>query len=147
MKEYTFKEETAKNVMKKQAVSRTPMFVIAFIGGFYIANLRSDGETFSNKWVLIISVITVFIAGAIGLFLGIKSGAKTLVKNKFILTDTYIERHTPSGKIVRIEFTEIVKHQVFKSGLLIKSLSDKILIPAGLDEFDELSSLILKKIK
>ncbi|MDD4575663.1 MAG: hypothetical protein PHI36_04455 [Bacteroidales bacterium] len=147
MIEYTFKEETAKNVIKKQAISRIPMFVIAFIAGLYISNLRSDGDAFSNKWVLIISIIGIFVAGALGWLMGIKNGTKALLKNKFILTDNYIERFTPSGKIVRIEFAENVKHQVLKSGLLIKSSSDKILIPAVLDEFDELSSLVMEKIK
>lgn len=147
MKEYSFTEETAKKVIITQAFSRIPIIVIATIGGLYIADIQNGDHIFSNKIVVITTFVIFIIAGSIGLLIGIKNGTKALMQNKYILTDNYIERFTPSGKIVRLEFSKIDKYQVSKKGLLIKSSSEKILVPSGLDQFDELSTSVLEKLR
>ncbi len=147
MKEYSFTEVTAKKVIKTRALSRIPMIIIAMIGGLFIADIQNGGKIFDDKLVIVITCIVAIIAGTIGLFIGIKNGTKALMQNKYILTDNYIERLAPSGKIVRIEFSKIDKYQVLKKGLLIKSSSEKILVPSGLEKFDELSTSISEKLK
>jgi hypothetical protein len=147
MKEYRFSEESAKKTIKSQAISRIPMILIAFLGGFYIANSQNGGTIFGDSLVLILTVSFSAVAAAIGLLVGIKNGTKTLMQNVYRITETGIERNTPSGQSVKIDFDKIDLHKTLKKGLFIKAQNQKILIPTGLDSYDEISKLILEKIK
>ena len=147
MKEYRFSEESAKKTIKSRTISRIPIILIAGFGGFYIANHQSKGMVFGNSFVLILTLSIGAIAVALGLLLGIKNGTKTLMKNIYRITETGIERTTPSGKSLKIDFDKIDLHKSMKKGLLIKGQNQQILIPAGLDGYDEISDLILNKVK
>jgi hypothetical protein len=147
MKAYTYTEERAKKIIKSQALSRIPMIIIALSGGFYIANIQSDGHLFDDKSVLLIAGSIAVMASFLGFIIGIKKGVKALMLNKYIISDAYIDRYTPSGDFIRLEFSKIDKHQVIKKGLLLKASTKKILIPSGLDNYDEISKVILDKLK
>lgn len=147
MKEYRFSEEQAKKVMKSRLVSRSPMILIAILGGLYIANTRNGAVTFENPLVLILTIATSFIALGIGLFIGIKNGTKTLIKHSYRISDKGIEWTNPTGRLVSIDFNEVDMHRALKRGLFIRAKKQSVLIPSGLDQYDELSALILKKMK
>jgi hypothetical protein len=147
MKEYRFSEENAKKTIKTQTISRVPIMLIAVLGGLYIANSQNGGGIFGNSLVLILTLSISSIAVTIGLLIGIKNGTKTLMQNIYRISETGIERATPSGKSVNIDFDEIDLHKSMKKGLFIKAKNQKILIPAGLDSFSEISNLILEKVK
>lgn len=147
MKEYRFSEENAKKTIKSQTISRIPMILIAVIGGFYIANFQNGGAIFGDSIVLILTLSISAVAVTIGLLIGIKNGTKTLMQNIYRITDTGIERTTPSGKSVNIDFDKIDLHKSMKKGLFIKAQNQKILIPSGLDDYNDISNLVLEKVK
>ncbi len=147
MKEYRFSEENAKKIIKSQTISRIPMILIAVIGGFYIANYQSGGTIFSDSLVLILTLLFSLVAVTIGLLIGIKNGTKTLMQNIYRISEAGIERTTPSGKIVSIAFDKIDLHKSMKKGLFIKAQNQKILIPSGLDNYNDISNLIVEKVK
>jgi hypothetical protein len=147
MKEYRFSEENAKKTIKSQTISRIPMILIAVLGGLYIANSQNGGAIFENSLVLILTLSLSAVAVTIGLLIGIKNGAKTLMQNTYRISENGIERATPSGKSVNIDFDKIDLHKSLKKGLFIKAQNQKILIPAGLDGYDEITNLILEKVK
>jgi hypothetical protein len=147
MKRYTFSEENARKLMKSQTIARLPLIAIAIFGGLYISNYRSGGSTFGNPIVLSFTLLICAIAVSIGLIFGIKNGTKNLMQNVYQFTDDSIKRHTPSGKSISINFNEVTDHKLSKAGFLIKSKNQKMLIPSSLDEYDELSGILLSKIK
>lgn len=83
----------------------------------------------------------------IGLLIGFKVGTKTLMQNTYHITETGIERTTPAGKTISIDFDKIDLYKSLKKGFFIKSRNQKILIPIGLDSYDEITNLILDKVK
>ncbi len=147
MQEYRFSEENAKKTIKSQMILKIPIILVALLGGFFIANSQNGGMIFGNFLVLTFVIIISGIAVSIGLIFGIKNGTKMLMQNNYKLTEIGIERTTPSGKIVNIYFDKVDNYKSFKKGLFIKAKNQKILIPAGLDKFDELSELILERLK
>jgi hypothetical protein len=147
MKEYTFTEDTAKKIIKSQTMSRIPIVVISVAAGIYVGNHQTGGEIFKNLTQLIILSFGLIGITTYGLIRGMKKGTKTLMLNKYILTETGIERHTPASKIIQIDFDKISSHHLLTKGLLLKSTNTKILIPSGLDNFEELSSNIIARLK
>jgi len=147
MKEYTYTEDTAKKIIKSQTLSRIPIVIISIAAAIYISDYQSGGRVFKNLTTLIIICIVLIGVTSFGLIRGVKNGAKTLMLNKYILTDTGIERHTPAGKIVELDFDKISSHHVSTKGLLLKSFNTKILVPAGLNNFEELSSYVIARLK
>jgi len=146
MKEFKYSNEKAKKVMKTQMITKIPLILIASFAGLYIANSKNN-MIFSNKLVLSLTLLICLIAVSIGLFLGIKNGTKMLLQNIYKVTETSIERVTPSGKSINIAFNTIDNHKIHKKGLLISAKKKNILIPIELDEYNVLSTLILKQIK
>ena len=147
MKEYRFSAENAKKTIKSQTISRIPMILIAAIGGFYIANFQTGGAIFSDSLVLTLTLSISAVAVTIGFLIGIKTGTKTLMQNIYRISETGIERTTSSGKSVSIDFDKIDLHKSMKKGLFIKAQNQKILIPSGLDNYNDISNLILEKVK
>ncbi len=147
MKEYRFSEINAKKTIKSRAFSRLPLFLIAAIGGLFISIYQDEGGILDVSLFVILAIPILAIALAIGLLIGIKNGTRSLMQNVYRITNDGIERKTSSGKTISIEFDNIDTHKYLKEGLLIKSHNRKIIIPAGLDDFGEISKLILDKIK
>ncbi|WP_196890177.1 hypothetical protein [Aureivirga sp. CE67] len=147
MKEYRFSEENAKKMMKTRTISRIPTILIAIVFGLYIANLRGQGEVFGNSLVLVLTLSISLVALSIGIFIGMKKGAEALKHNVYRISDTGIERKTSIGKSINIDFDKVESYKSMKKGLLIKTKNQKILIPTELDNYTDLSSLILEKVK
>jgi hypothetical protein len=59
------------------------------------------------------------------------------MQNIYRITDTGIERTTPSGKSLSIDFDKIDLCKSMKKGLFVKAQNQKILIPSGLDNCNE----------
>ena len=146
MREFSFTEETAKKVIRSQVVSRIPVMVVALAGALYVADGQGSGQFFTNKLALLIFFPVLIVSVSLGLLFGIRNGAKALMKNKFIVTDTFIERYTLSGRIIKLDFNKTVKYQLLKKGLLLTSSDGKMLIPSRLDKFDELLTLVKEKL-
>jgi hypothetical protein len=147
MKEYKFSKENARNHIRARLINRSPVILAAIIAGLFIGNYRTGGDMFENKIVLILTLVIGGIAVAAGIQLGIKRGAESLMYERFRLDETKIERLTSSGKIISIELNSIIEYKSLKSGLLLKSKGKKLIIPSELDNFDELSNLILKNLQ
>lgn len=147
MKEYRFSEENAKKMIKSQTISRIPMILIAVLGGLYIANSQNGGAIFGDSLVLIPTLSICAVAVTIGLVIGFKNGTKTLMQNIYRISDKGIERTTPSGKSVSMDFDKIDLHKSMKKGLFIKAQNQKILIPSGLDKYNDISNSVLEKVK
>ncbi len=147
MKEFSFTEETARKFMRSQTLSRIPLIVCALLGGLYISSSRTGKSIFDNLYTLMATILITLISTFIGLHLGIKLGVKTLLQGKFVLTEDYIERHTASGKIVKINFDKISSHKIAKGGLALNSSEGKIFIPSAIDNFEELSKSVTAKLK
>ena len=147
MTTYTYSDERATQLMQKQGVARLP-FQILIIGiGFFIANSTTKGQIFKDGVVLGISMILVSIVLYIGFRYSMKTGKRILMQNKYTLTNKGLERQTPAGETIKIDFNNVTEHTVLRYGLLLKTANEQIVIPANLDQYEELSNLVLAKLK
>lgn len=146
MKEYKFSEENAKRIVKSRTIYRIPIMIIAVLAGLFIADTRTGGAIFDNTLVLVLTMFIGLSALAFGLIFGIKNGTSSLLRSTYLLSDNGVEWKTPSGKTIHIDFDKVEKHQKFNKGLLIKAQNKRIIISSELDNYDELSNIVLSKL-
>lgn len=147
MKEFRFSEAQAKKTMISQTVSRIPLMLIAGGTGIYIANHNNNGGITDNLAVLLPVIAIGIVAMSVGLFIGVKNGTKTLLANVYRLSDESIERIGPNGNSTIINLSDIKTHKSIKKGLFLKDQNSKILIPVGIEGFENISGTILATLK
>lgn len=145
MKEYKFSEKNARKTIRLRIAKQFPFMLIAILAGIYFSDLQNPGKIFHNSLALILTLSITAVAVTIALLISMKSATKRLMQNIFRITENRIEHITLSGKIIKIDFDKIDLHKSSKNYLLIKARNQKILIPAEIDNFDEISNSILKK--
>lgn len=143
-KQFTFSPEGAKKMMVSQYRARLPVFIIASFVGVYIG-FGNNGEDLI-KYPLVIVFLILIIAGSmfLGYKLGVKRGVGNALLETYTITDTYIEKKSATGNKTIIELNQISKHQSSKFGLLIRDGNKRMIIPSFLNNYDELSAMILK---
>jgi len=76
-----------------------------------------------------------------------KFGSELIQQYYFRVSDLGIEKIGPKGKLVDFNFSQITSFRFNKRGLLLESSKRKLLLPNGLEDFDELCHLISEKVK
>ncbi len=143
IKTYKYTEEGAR-MLAKSGIKRTmPIMVIIPIVVLYVK--KGEESFFSNANILTMALFLIFIG--ISIIFSIRFNSKMFLKNEFNLYDDRIERVTPSGKTISFKFANINECKVLNNGLLLAVNKQKMLVPNGIDGYDELSKTLLIKIK
>jgi|GEM_PF-6615529 len=145
MKEYRFSEKNAQSSIKSQTFWLIAMSFITAISSFILVNSLIGLGIINDSLVLKVSISALLVA--IVVMLVIKKATKALMQHIYRITPTGIEIAPPSGQSIIIDFDKIDAQKMVKRGLFIKSQNQKIIIPKWLDGYDEISGLILERLK
>jgi hypothetical protein len=148
MIEYSFSKTNARKISQIQVFKRLPFLVIAGFLSLYLVNYDSGGTLFRDSLILFLAAALLMASLlATGLFLGIEFRVKNLLKEKYILSDAFIEKRTISGNYIKIDLSNIEFFIEKNNGFLIRSNDDEILIPRALDGYQELKTKIIEKLR
>jgi membrane-associated HD superfamily phosphohydrolase len=144
MREFLFSNKNAHVKAKKDYQKLILLFSIAGALGFFKASV----ENMNSQYFIIGTLLGFLLLVGIFLFgfrIGINSLAKRILKDRYIVGDSFIEKIS-SYKVVKISLNEIVCFKENPSGLLIKSQGKKIVIPKELDDYDEVFNSLSKLV-
>lgn len=147
MAEYSFSEKNAMKIIKKRIFLRLPVLIIAGVVGLYFANIDSNGMLFRNRLSLFLVVLILAVLLIIGVRYGIILGVTILLREKYVLTDTTVEKVTFSGKSIKIYLDKVETSSTNNKGLLLTSNSDRIFIPVEIDSYHEFTTTILANLR
>lgn len=147
MMEYSISKTNARKISQRQVFKRLPFLVIAGFLSLYLVNYDSGGTLFRDSLILFLAALLLASLLATGLFLGIEFRVKNLLKEKYILSDSFIEKRTISGYSIKIDLRNIEFFIEKNNGFLIRSNDDEILIPKALDRYQELKTKIIEKLR
>lgn len=147
MKEYRFSEGNAIKAGKSIVYSRIPIFIMALAASIFLADWNQNGRISGNMQMLLIIVPVMIVIVTIGIYIGYKALKKNLLSSAYRVSESAIEYDAPSEKTIKINFEEVTKYRESKQGLLIRSAKKRIFIFSGVDGYEELSVLIISRLK
>ncbi|WP_421750293.1 hypothetical protein [Croceimicrobium sp.] len=146
MKEYRYSDEKALQLIQKISRTTLPIIMIMILGALLLIDIykgdTNPDELFFTHTIMFFTLIIVWILVYKNAH---KYGSRLMQQYYFSVSDTGIEKIGPKGKMESMNFAQISSISIHKKGLLLESSKSKLLLPNGLEGFDELCNLISEK--